>query len=38
MKNNKGYVLQDLAVDITLVYSIGFTVYLFVKYTILGGM
>lgn len=38
MKNRDGYMLQDLAVDITVVYSIGFIVYLFVKYIILGGM
>ena len=32
MKNNKGYMLQDLMVDITVVYSIVFTVYLLIKY------
>jgi hypothetical protein len=38
MKNRDGYMLQDLMVDITIVYSIGFTMYLFIKYFILGGM
>lgn len=35
MKNNKGYVFQDLALDITIVYTIGFTIYLVIKYIII---
>lgn len=30
--NNQGYVLQDLAMDITIVYSVVFIVYMVVKY------
>lgn len=30
--NRQGYVLQDLTMDITIVYSVTFIVYMVVKY------